>query len=262
MPSLLNVAKSRPDIGEKSPSRMSLLLFKYQRARAGGDGNSVEMLEQHFEQIAKLGPTLLPGEPLPERGHSVCLSFDGAFFDFYERVLPLLLKHRLRAVLAVAPSVIRDEANQSKHQRLAVSSVEAYARPHLGAFCTWSELDEIVANNCVAIAAHGYSHIALNDPDADLQTEVHVPHTLLSARLRVPVESFVFPHGHFDRWKLREVRSAYRYALANGDAMNRSWDDRVLYRIGCDDLRSPAAPFRPARLLRYRLLSWWVRGLR
>jgi peptidoglycan/xylan/chitin deacetylase (PgdA/CDA1 family) len=238
---------------------MTLLVLRYHRARAGMDGNSPEMLDAHFGYIAEHFVNVLPGETLPVDRDAVCLTFDGAYFDFYAEAFPLLKKHGLRAVVAVAPAVIRDKPPGSAQQRMQIAADDAYMRPDCGGFCTWEELQEIARSGIVSFAAHGYMHTALDDPEADLETEVHVPRTLLAARLHVPVESFVLPFGRSNGEAVHEIRSSYAHVFANGEASNGNWDARLLYRVTCDNLRAPTDPFAPGRMMAYRARSLWRR---
>jgi peptidoglycan/xylan/chitin deacetylase (PgdA/CDA1 family) len=236
---------------------MTLLALSYQRAQAGPDGNSPEMLDAHFEYIAATFANVLPGEPVPQDRPAACLGFDGAFYDFYERVVPLLKKHKLRAVLAVAPAVIRDHNSRSAHRSTTTTTGETTGGGR--SFCSWSELQEVVRSGLVAIAAHGYTHRPLDDTSNDVATEVHVPRTLLSARLHVPVDSFVFPFGRYCRSALREARSGYPHVFIDKAAINHHWDTGVVFRIACDNLKTPTAPFESPRLLSYRARGLWHR---
>ncbi|HVU35506.1 MAG TPA: polysaccharide deacetylase family protein [Opitutaceae bacterium] len=238
---------------------MTLLVLKYHRARDGRDGNAVEMLDAHFEYIAATYHNVVPGDPLPPGKLSVCLSFDGGYFDFFAGVFPLLRKHTLTALLAISPSVIRDDTPASPGERLAIGSAAAYAQPASGGFCTWPELEEMARSRHVVVAAHGYTHRPLNLAGADLDTELHVPRTLIGTRLGVSVDSFVFPYGKIAGRSLREARSGYRYLFANGQGTNSGWHVRVLHRIGADNLRTPTEPFETGRRLYYQACSVWNR---
>jgi peptidoglycan/xylan/chitin deacetylase (PgdA/CDA1 family) len=240
---------------------MTLLALSYQRAQAGPDGNSPEMLDAHFEYIAATFTNVLPGEPVPAGRTAACIGFDGAFYDFYQRVFPLLTKHKLRAVLAVAPAVIRDHSNRSMPRASAGPTRTATAEAGGRTFCSWGELQEVARSGLVAIAAHGYTHRALDDAGNDVETEVHVPRTLLSARLRVPVDSFVFPFGRYCRSALREARSGYQHVFIDKPAFNRGWGKGIVFRVACDNLQSPTAPFEGPRLLGYRTRGLWHRLL-
>jgi hypothetical protein len=238
---------------------MSLLVLMYHRARAGAHGNAPEMLDAHFALVAKYYQNVLPGEDLASGRLNVCLTFDDAYFDFYARVFPLLKKHGLRAVLAVAPLFVRETIEAPIGERMGLSVDEAFAQPARGGFCTWGELCEMVRSGRVQIAAHGYSHCRLDKADTDLTGEIEVPQRMLADRLGAPVESFAFPYGRYSAPALRRTRARYRHVFRIGGASNASWSRRLLYRVDADRMEAPESPFAPARLMRYRARYFWNR---
>lgn len=238
---------------------MSVLVLMYHRARAGRHGNPPEMLDAHFSYLAGHHPNVMPGDALTPGELNVCVSFDDGYFDFYATVFPLLRKHHLKALLAVPPAVIRDAVTGNTDERLAIDHEAAFAHPDRGGFCTWPELEEMVASGHVAIAAHGYSHQRLDSPAANLEIEINAPQTLLTARFSHPVVSFVFPFGRYSARALDYTKRYYRHAFRIGGALNRSWESRLLYRVDADRMETPWALFSPGRLVRYRARSLWNR---
>lgn len=238
---------------------MSVLVLMYHRARAGRHGNPPEMLDAHFSYLASHHPNVLPGDWLTPGILNVCLSFDDGYFDFYATVFPLLRQHRLRALLAIPPAVIRDSVTGKTDERLTIDSDEAFARPERGGFCTWTELEEMVASGHVTIAAHGYSHQRLDSPAANLEIEINAPQTLLAARFSQPVDSFVFPFGRYSARSLAYTKRCYRHAFRIGGALNRSWKSRLLYRVDADGMENPWSLFSPGRVARYRARGLWNR---
>ncbi len=237
---------------------MSLLVLMYHRARAGRHGNSVEMLDAHFAHIAAHHPTALPGDKLTEGHLNVTLSFDDGYFDFYAHVFPLLVKHNLRALLAIPPAFIREKVETTAGERLKLEIDEAFAQPERGGFCTWRELEELTASGRVVMAAHGLTHQRLDRPGVDLADEIEAPRTTLTTHLAKPT-SFVFPFGRFSRRALQRARQSYPFVFRIGGALNCNWNGRLLYRVDADEMASPSAVFAPARLTRYRVRRWWNR---
>ncbi len=238
---------------------MRLLALMYHRARAGPLGNAPGMLDAHFAHIAAHFACVLPGGVLDSRRLNVCLTFDDAYFDFYAVVFPLLQKHGLRALLAVPPVVVREEVKASSLERLQANPDVDCVHPDYRGFCTWPELREMAQSGHVAIAAHGFTHRRLDQPDADLHTEIVVPQALLAARLGQPVDSFVFPYGRFHAAALQRVRECYRHAFRIGGADNSEWDSSLLYRVNADNMATADAHFTPARLALYRGRRYWNR---
>ena len=215
------------------------------------------MLDAHFAYVAGHCSNVLPGEILDSGKLNVCLSFDDGYFDFYTTVFPLLRKHNLRAILAVPPFVVRERVAVSRGNRLCVESDDAFAHPSCGGFCTWPELLEMTQGEHVRIAAHGFTHKRLDEPQADLETEIETPRTILSARCNQAVDSFVFPYGRYSRRALVKAQARYRHVFRIGGALNRSWDRRLLYRIDADEMTSPRALFAPARMAAYHARYFW-----
>jgi peptidoglycan/xylan/chitin deacetylase (PgdA/CDA1 family) len=238
---------------------MTLLVLMFHRAQAGRYGNSVQSLEAHFAHLARACNCVLPGDPLDRRRLNVCLSFDDAYYDFFAFVPPLLEKHDLRALLAVPPGMIQERTAASHGARLALSVGDTAAHPEGGGLCTWPELESLAATGRVAFAAHGRSHIRLDEDGVDLQREVVVPHLELEQRLHLPVESFVYPFGRFDRTVHALARQSYRYVFRIGAASNASWEAPLLYRVDGDRMASPTVLLSPLRRLRYRWNAGWNR---
>jgi peptidoglycan/xylan/chitin deacetylase (PgdA/CDA1 family) len=231
----------------------------YHRARAERHGNTPEMLDAHFDHIARNHHNVLPGDPLAGEALNVCLSFDDGYFDFYAIVFPLLRKHGLRAVLAIPPLFVREATEADPESRRNVDSADAFAKPELGGFCTWREIEEMAQSPHVTLAAHGYSHQRLDARPVDLSLEVDQPQTILSARVGKPIEAFVFPFGRYSNPSLDKARQRYRHVFRIGGAMNRNWNGRVLYRVDADRMEHAAALFSRSRLLAYRARYFWNR---
>jgi peptidoglycan/xylan/chitin deacetylase (PgdA/CDA1 family) len=236
---------------------VSLLVLMYHRAREGRHGNSAAMLDAHFAYLASRCANVLPGETLAPDKPSVCVSFDDGYFDFYTTVFPLLRRHNLRALLAIPPYVIRETVAVKTADRLGFDSDDAFTHPSRGGFCTWSELAEMTASGSVQIAAHGFTHTRLDDPQVDLEAEIEAPRAVLSARLDQAVDSFVFPYGRYSPRSLTKARLRYRHVFRIGGALNRSWDSRLMYRIDADGMKAPGALLAPARMAAYRVRYLW-----
>lgn len=231
----------------------------FHRVRPGRLGNAPETLDAHFAHIAESFSCVLPGEPLDPARLNVCLTFDDGYFDFYHVVLPLLEKHGLRALLAIAPGLIAESCDLPAAERLRLP--DGLENPHeaSGGLCTWPELREVAAGGRVAFAAHGMTHSRLDDPAADLNREISDPGLVLAGKLVVRVDSFVFPHGRWSARALSAAKANYPHVFRIGQALNSGWNASLLYRVSADNLETPGAPFAPAALRRWRLRAWWNR---
>ncbi len=215
---------------------MSLLILTFHRACAGPNGNSPALLDALFDYVGQACHCVLPGEELDDRKMNVCLSFDGGYFDFHHVVMPLLERHELRALLAISPDLCPEACR-----------LDAVTRMGLGGLCTWKELAAIAASKRVAFAAHGLTHVALDNADVDLESEIVRPRQILEDQLQVSVDSFVFPFGRYTLRSLAMVHGHYRHALRGGHVSNASWSAPILYRVDADGLDSPDEIFSPAR---------------
>ncbi len=128
--------------------------------------------------------TGVPGDNLKAGALNACLTFDDGYFNFYGVVFPLLVKHKLRALLAIPPGFVGESTDAKKNDRLNMEGEAAFADPSRSGFCTWSELKEMAGSGHVVIAAEGLIHRHLHSPDMDLATEIDSAQTMLSSTSR------------------------------------------------------------------------------
>lgn len=192
-----------------------LLIFLYHRAFEGKYGNSTNMLDRHFCHLSKHYSIVLPKDPVSIFSTSICLTFDDAHVDFYTKVFPLLKKHRLKALLAVPVSLIGSDS-----------------------YCTWDMLQELVDSHIVHIASHSMSHINLLDPKANLEYELVESKKILENRLKIQIDTFVYPYGKFNPTIQKLAKRHYQHTMRIGSSNNLFWD-RLLYRVPSDNLSHP-----------------------
>jgi peptidoglycan/xylan/chitin deacetylase (PgdA/CDA1 family) len=211
-----------------------ILSFLYHRVGTGKNANSFSVLEDHFGYIANHFTTVLPGDSL-QGGLKICLTFDDATVDFYHLVYPLLQKLQLSAVLSVPIQYIEDQNPL---------------------YCSWGQLEEMAQNPRLHIASHSIHHQNLLLPGINLEEEIVGSKKILETNLHVPIRTFVYPLGKFNTEIHRQVKSHYEFAMRIGSAWNSSWHNwsGMTYRIICDHLASPDAPFQFHRKLSY---SWF-----
>src|SRR5207253_7926797 len=109
----------------------------------------------------------------------------------------------------------------------------------------------------VIFAAHGHSHRRLDQPTAHLGFEIDSPRWVLASRVNQPVDAFVFPFGRYSRRAAGRARRNYRYLFRIGSAMNRSWSQRMLYRVDADEMTDERELFSSHRLAVYRARHFW-----
>jgi peptidoglycan/xylan/chitin deacetylase (PgdA/CDA1 family) len=249
---------STPTAVPKS-GRTTLVVLMFHRVWPTGDATPPDELGTLFEDIAQRRHCVMPGEPLRSDRLNVCLTFDDAYYDFYHTVLPLLRRYGLRALLAVPSGLIPETMHAPAAERLVAAGDASNPEYVTPALCTWQELQEVADSGHVAIAAHGRTHRRLDAADCDLDREIIADGALLAQRLRVPVESFVFPYGQYSPEALACVRANYRHAFRIGKASNTGWDETVLYRTGVAGVGDPEQFFSSEALRRWRWRRWWNR---
>ncbi len=233
-----------------------MLAFLYHRVGNGKYANPPEMLERHFAYLSGRSKIVLPGEPLNFFSLNVCLTFDDATYDFYHYAYPLLKRFGLRALLAVPAGYILDETKASPTLRLSIPYSTAMKgdtfRTH-APFCTWPELREMAQSGHVQIASHSFTHQHLLTPDIDLELEIVGSKTLLEEKLQMPINTFVYPLGKFNRPVHKLVKQHYPFAMRIGTAWNRSWQNAngIIYRVINDNLKEPIQHLRRKRLVTF-----------
>lgn len=212
-----------------------LIILLYHRAFTSRYGNSPEVLRNHFQYLKNHHPITSPLDPLIPNKINICISFDDATFDFYHVVYPLLKEFNLKALLAVPAAYIAKENFNSPEERMS-SIVEFSTKeaPSPISFCSFKELKEMVDSSHVCIASHGMTHINLSKEGVDLKFEIEESKKILETTLQIPVDTFVFPYGKYNKHVLSEVKKNYKAALRIGNGLNFSWKDPLLLRINAD----------------------------
>lgn len=152
----------------------------------------------------------------PEK--TVLLTFDDAFADFYTAVLPVLRRYALAATLYVPTRYV----GESSRWLLAEGETDR-------SMLTWTQLREI-ASSGVECAGHSHTHPQLDRlPARQLAEEVYRPKQVLEDRLQIPVRSFAYPFGYYNRSVRQAVEDAgYSSACAVKDFTSTARDDVFL----------------------------------
>ena len=219
--------------------------------------NSHKMMEEHLSLIAQRYVTIFPGDQIGK--HSICLTFDDAYYDFYYYVFPLLKKYYLKALLAVPVAYILEDTDVSSKQRLSLKHHEIYEANNYKTyvpFCTYSELREMIQSGHVIIASHSMNHLNLSEEGIDLEQEIIASKIVLEEKLGFRVDSFVLHYGKYNEAVIRLARKHYSYVFRIGNAFNPSWNGigGLLYRIKGDALKTPDALFNP-----FRRIGFWIK---
>lgn len=202
--------------------------------------------ENHLTYLAKHYPIIAPGDSITPRQINLCLTFDDAYFDFYQAVFPLLKKLNIRAVLAIPAGLILDDTTLDQQTRLQVPYYQAIDQHDTHAtLCTWREINEMVASGHVIPASHGLTHQPLTKIGLDLEKEVVYSKKLLQDKTQTAVESFIYPYGAMNRSINQFVNQHYPYPMRIGSTLNFSWKNlhNVIYRINAEEFWPQEKPF-------------------
>jgi peptidoglycan/xylan/chitin deacetylase (PgdA/CDA1 family) len=177
------------------------------------------VLESHLSALAGAGFTVdstVPPAGTREVTPRVVLTFDDGYRDFYDTVLPMLERHRMRAALFVPTGYLGGTA------RWLAPEGEGH-RPIIDA----AQLRDIAASGLVDIGAHSHSHPELDLVDAArLRSEVRLPKLILEDILQARVRTVAYPFGYFNGRVRREVAAAgYELAYAVGERTARRGDN-------------------------------------
>ncbi len=186
--------------------------------------------------------------------HTVVLTFDDGYLNFYDEALPVLMRYRFGATLFIV----------SGH----VGGLNDWAPPppRLGTrpLLTWDQLNELGAAG-MEIGSHGKTHADLRQlAQNEVAREIVGSRTDIEARLGRPVQSFAYPFGGVGESARTIVRSEYRAACST-----------VLKRVGREplhelprvDMYYVRTPGKLGRLLSNRLDTYlairrWGRAIR
>jgi peptidoglycan/xylan/chitin deacetylase (PgdA/CDA1 family) len=138
-------------------------------------------IETHFVSDV---PSMLAGTLSAK--HTVMLTFDDGYRDFYTDVLPLLKKYHAKATFYVVNHFI------GKND-----------------YVTETQLEEIASSGLVEIGAHTLDHKDLRTLSlAKATKQIAESKTDLEQRIHSPVTMFAYPSGKFNNQLVKIVRSA------------------------------------------------------
>jgi peptidoglycan/xylan/chitin deacetylase (PgdA/CDA1 family) len=147
------------------------------------------------------------GGPAPDE-KLVALTFDDAYADFHDVALPLLLSYGLTGTLFVPTGYVGGHSGwmhgEGEGERTILS---------------WAGLAEI-AGCGIEIGAHSHTHPQMDRlPAAEMARQAAQPKAELEDRLGMPVATFAYPYGRYDR----RVRDAVAAAGYRGACTMNSW---------------------------------------
>jgi peptidoglycan/xylan/chitin deacetylase (PgdA/CDA1 family) len=175
-----------------------------------------DVFEGHLEGLAANDRVLTLDEALSgTNGGGVVVTFDDGYRDFHHAALPLLVKHRVPAVLYLATSLVaRGEA----------------APP--GDALTWSQLREAVDTRLVTIGSHTHGHTDLSKAtEGQSEDEMRRSKELIEDHLGTACAHFAYPWSVGSPAADRAARRVFRSAALDAWMTNRA-GRMDAYRLG------------------------------
>jgi peptidoglycan/xylan/chitin deacetylase (PgdA/CDA1 family) len=170
-----------------------------------------DRFESHLGYLSQEGYHAITVAELAERrrrgaldpsARLVVLTFDDAYADFLDVAMPALQRYGMTATLFVPTGYVGGHSGWMYGE--GEGGREVLSWPELG---TISRLG-------VEIGAHSHTHPELDTlPPRAQAEEARLPKLLLERRLGLPVSSFAYPFGLYDR-QVREAVAAAGYTAA------------------------------------------------
>ena len=214
--------------------------------------NKLDGFDKHLKYISENYKSAFPLDT--NQKNSICLTFDDAYADFYYYVFPLLKKYNLKALLGVPTKYILDDTQEEKEKRLKYEHNDLFLHYKDATFCTYMELEEMQKSGLVQMASHSHSHKNLLDENINLIEELLLSKQLLDNKLKINVESFIFPFGKFNDDIAKETLKYYPYVFRIGNAIQKDFSGikNIIYRIDGDDLIDEKEIFSIKNMLMYK----------
>jgi peptidoglycan/xylan/chitin deacetylase (PgdA/CDA1 family) len=224
---------------------LTILLYH----RVGDAPDEIELqpavFERHLATLAAKERVLTLDAALAEGRGGVVVSFDDGYRDFHDRVLPLLVRHRVPAILYLATGLVAD-GETADPARL-----------------TWPQLGEAVESGLVTIGAHTHGHVDLSSAtEREAEDEMRRSQETIEDRLGIACRHFAYPWAVGSAAADRVARRLFDSAALRAWKTNRK--GRIdPHRLGRTPvLRSDGTAFFTARArgllegeaLAYRLL--------
>jgi peptidoglycan/xylan/chitin deacetylase (PgdA/CDA1 family) len=172
---------------------------------------SPDRFESHLGYLSQEGYRAITVAELAERrrhgaldpsARLVVLTFDDAYADFLDVAMPALERYGMTGTLFVPTAYAGGRSGWMRADGEGDRAV-----------LSWRELGEI-SRRGVEIGAHSHTHPELDTLPARAQAEeARLPKLLLEKHLGVPVNSFAYPFGLYDR-EVREAVAAAGYTAA------------------------------------------------
>jgi peptidoglycan/xylan/chitin deacetylase (PgdA/CDA1 family) len=193
----------------RKPGDLAILLFH----RVGAGDREVDLQGGAFDammaDIAGRERVLTLDEALEDGSDGgVVITFDDGYRDFHEVALPVLVRHRVPAVLYAATGLV---------------GAPELGRDALG----WDHLEEAVSTGLVTVGSHTHSHVHLGGASrAVAEEEMRRSKELIEDRLGVPCRHFAYPFAVGSPVAEESARSLFASAALGWGTNRRGRIDR------------------------------------
>jgi peptidoglycan/xylan/chitin deacetylase (PgdA/CDA1 family) len=165
-------------LDRRSPDDLVVLIYH----RVGSTEREIDIsaadFERQIEYLARSGRARMLDAALGDCRGGVVVTIDDGFRDFYDIVVPVLVRHRVPAHLYLATGFVRDEGG-----------------PPDG--LSWDQIEESVATGLVTIGAHTHTHADLGAAsEAAAYTEMVRSKDLIEQHLGTPCRHFAYPWSY------------------------------------------------------------------
>jgi peptidoglycan/xylan/chitin deacetylase (PgdA/CDA1 family) len=192
----------------RRPGDVTILCYH----RVGAGDREIDVpstrFEEHLESLGAAGGVRSLDEALSDPRGGVVLTFDDGFRDFHETVLPLLVRHRMPAMLYLATGFV-----DAGDPRSRVTPDDAL---------TWPMLAEATSTGLVTVGSHTHGHVDLAGAgEVESEEEMRRSAELVEDRLGTPCSHFAFPWGKASPAAERAARRRFATAALEAWKTNR-----------------------------------------
>lgn len=188
-----------------------VVILLYHRVGAGDREIDVplDLFRRQMERLAERERVLTLDRSLSDGG-GVVVTFDDGFADFHNHVLPVLVEHRIPAVLYLATGLVGEGPDALE----------------------WSQLEEAVSTGLVTIGSHTHSHADLSRATGgEAEDEMRRSKHLIEDRLGVACRHFAYPWAVASQAAETAARKHFESAALDAWRTNRR-DRTDPYRLG------------------------------
>jgi peptidoglycan/xylan/chitin deacetylase (PgdA/CDA1 family) len=176
--------------------------------RVGSTGSEIDLsseaFERHLEYLSRREHVVSLDDALVDPLGGVVVTFDDGYADFYDNVLPLVVRYRVPVLLYLATGLVAHEGKDATR-------------------LTWTQLEEAVATGLVTIGSHTHNHVNLATvtSNADANEELIRSKAIIEDRLQRPCNHFSYPWAISSPTAERMVGQIYETAALHAWKTNR-----------------------------------------